>query len=503
MATASSPISERPAPQPQEKQESFFPTPNQFFALLAAYIAVQIITRSLVTEAAGIDEADQLVRGQQWSWGYGPQAPLYTWLMTFFLRTFGSSVFSLALLRELMLFGIYALTYLNARWFAHSHLCGLAAALALQFHPTIVWESQRELTHSIAASLMVLAMLLAFQRLRKEQLWPWVAFGICAGLATLSKYNAALVCGALLISALSLPSLRQRVLDWRMILALVVSILIVLPNALWAAQHTAEASGSMYKLGIHETMSWPSAVKTGLWVWFETALLHVLPLVALFAVLFCPAFFRAAWRTANDDAKCLCRVFLILNVVIVLSILIFKVTAFKDRWLQPLFIWLPILLVLLVKDSLAGRRLNILLGVGAAITVAMAAVIPGRLFFTEARGRRDVLNAPFRRLAADLAEPLRNADCVIVDGYWLAGNLNLRFPEKRIYSVDLNPPTTNVANCVLVWDATRRTNAPEALLHFANRQENGKGLSAPLFLEEKWKYHKSKTMRLGVLKVGP
>src|SRR5256885_16885763 len=94
---------------------TFLPSPKQFWFLVAAYFILHVITRTLVTEAAGIDEADQLLRGQQLNWGYGPQAPLYTWLMIFFLKMFGSSVFSLALLRELMLFGVYALTYLNAR----------------------------------------------------------------------------------------------------------------------------------------------------------------------------------------------------------------------------------------------------------------------------------------------------------------------------------------------------------------------------------------------------
>src|SRR5204863_5227139 len=116
-------------------------TPRQFVVLLAAYFLLQLITKSLVTQAVGIDEADQLVRGQTLSWGYGPQAPLYTWLMTFFLRTFGHSIFSLNLLRELMLFGICLLTYLNARSLTLSHLAGMVAAAALQFHPTIVWES--------------------------------------------------------------------------------------------------------------------------------------------------------------------------------------------------------------------------------------------------------------------------------------------------------------------------------------------------------------------------
>src|SRR5882757_1620613 len=96
-------------------EPSFLPTERQFFGFILLYFALLLVFRTLISETAGIDEADQLVVGQKLSWGYGPHAPLYTWLMILFLRVFGPSEFSLTLLRELLLFGIYVLTYFNAR----------------------------------------------------------------------------------------------------------------------------------------------------------------------------------------------------------------------------------------------------------------------------------------------------------------------------------------------------------------------------------------------------
>ena len=75
-----------------------------------------------------------------------------------------------------------------------------------------------------------------------------------------------------------------------------------------------------------------------------------------------------------------------------------------------------------------------LLGLSAAITIAMVAIIPGRLLFTESRGRRDVLNAPMKQFAGDLAGHVHDANCIVTDGYWLAGNLVLRFPNKPVYT---------------------------------------------------------------------
>src|SRR2546425_11911640 len=76
---------------------------KQFSVILLTYFSLHLITRTLVSETVGIDEADQLVLGQKWSWGYGPQPPLYTWLLMLFIKFFGPSVFSLTLLREALL----------------------------------------------------------------------------------------------------------------------------------------------------------------------------------------------------------------------------------------------------------------------------------------------------------------------------------------------------------------------------------------------------------------
>jgi len=494
---------------------SFVPSPRLFWFLLAAYFVVHVITRTLVTEAVGIDEADQLVRGQSLRWGYGPQAPLYTWLMTFFLHTFGSSVFSLALLRELMLFGIYALTYLNTRTLTNSHTCGVVAALILQFYPTFVWESQRELTHSIVASCMILLALLAFQGMGRGRWWVYAAFGFSGGLAILSKYNAAVVYAALLIAALTIPSLRSRVLDGRIGLALGTTILVVLPNASWALRHPTQASGSMYKFGIHETMPWLQAVKTGLWVWVETAGLHILPLIVLFAVLFWRPVFShfgspfslaapkpgaTAGRSLQiPEVSLLWRVFLILNVFVILTILGFKVTAFKDRWMQPLFVWLPILLVLGARPLLAGWRLQTIIFGGTILTLIMAIAVPGRLLLTEKRGRRDVLNAPFRSFARQLSAPINSADRVIAGDYWLAGNLVLWFPSKHVHSFDLDPPPPNPRNAVFIWDASRRQELPPAFTRLVSDLGGTNAAPRILYFEEKWKFHNSKVMRLGVI----
>jgi len=50
------------------------------------------------------------------------------------------------------------------------------------------------------------------------------------------------------------------------------------------------------------------------------------------------------------------------------------------------------------------------------------------------RPRRDILNAPFRKIAADLKTHAANADFILSGSYWVGGNLRLWFPDKHIFS---------------------------------------------------------------------
>src|SRR5262249_30446686 len=132
----------------------------------------------------------------------------------------------------------------------------------------------------------------------------------------------------------------------------------------------------------------------------------------------------------------------------------------------------------------------------ALVTLVIGVTASGRLYFTEQRGRRDVLNAPLRQLAAALKPREQGVDFIVTDAYWLAGNLRLRFPDKHVYCPDLAPPALNAARrCLVVWHRPHKPEPPVALVDFA-RKFAGEP-PPPVYVEELWKYHRAKTMRLG------
>jgi 4-amino-4-deoxy-L-arabinose transferase-like glycosyltransferase len=483
------------------QEPSFLPTRKQFFLLLAAYFLVHLVTRVLISETIALDEGDQVVVGQTLSWGYGPQPPLFTWLMRGFFGVFGLSIFPLALLRQLLLFGIYSLTYVNARRLTRSHAGGVATAVALQFYPTICWESERDLTHSIVAALMTLTLLLAFFRLESGRWRDYLAFGVCGGLAVLSKYNASLFYGALLLSALTLPELRGRVLDRRMAAALAVSVLVILPNALWALTHKDLAYASMYKFDIKQAMPWWPAVRLGLRLWSWQMLAHLAPVAAMLALIFWrPIFVEGKLRSASLEARFLGRIFAWLCVMVVVSIVVFKETGVKDRWLQPLFVATPLFLMVWLKDSLTPGRMKAILAVGPLVSVGVLTMIPGRILLTERLQKREILNSPFRQLAPKLAPLVAQADYIVSDDRWMAGNLRLWFNDKLAISPDLTNFFGVTGNtCLVVWEANRKPYPPPELLEFIHSFTGHDYQGPPQYIDEVWKYHRTNALRVGVV----
>lgn len=476
---------------------AWLPNQTQFFLLLLSYFALHTILRGLISETAGIDDCDQIVRAQFWSWGYGPQPPLYTWLLKISLSVFGYNILAVTAVKEVALFLIYLVTYASARLITGSHPCGVAAAVIIQFNPSIAWESHRELTHSILTSLFVLMTIYYFLKLEKQRWKDYLLFAFSVAMGTLSKYNYLIFVSALLLAGVTLKNARSRVLNQRMAVALIVATLLCAPHASWIWQHRELAFSSVHKFKMDEAPSWWAAMGKALPKWIIDLIAHVGPTLGLFGLVFAKGVFRC--KNPAVEGQVLWRSLLWILGVVTASILLFKVTGFRDRWLQPLFVWLPILLVLVYRDQITALRLRILFSLGVVIGLVVLLVAPGRVLLTERLKKNEILNTPYRQLAHGLKPMIGSAETIIASDYRIAGNLRLWFPDKFVASpefADLFP--RNNASCVVVWDTNAGILPAKSLLRFT---ESITGKSQPAeshVVSAVLKYHQSKTIQLGI-----
>lgn len=528
------------------------PTLGQLLALIAVYCAFHTLSRGLISETLGVDDAEQVLLAQRWDWGYGPQPPFYTWLTLAFCGVFGWSAFTMALLKNILLFVLYISSYFAARRITRSHVAGVVAAVGLQFMPSIAWEAERELTHSILASMMVMATLWVFLCLKRDRWGGYWLLGLCAGFGTISKYNYAVSFAALLLGALSLKEWRPLVLNRKMAVALLAGAAIVAPNAVWCVLNPGLASASVYKLQIAEASGLGTAIK-GLAAWGQTALEQAAPIAGVFLLLnagllmrrkrrqlliaggavalailslsfhagepfaagrFClralgwwvvlamldaVIFEKRAAEPPSEGERLLWRMFAAAGLLIGISVCAFSVTYSHNRWMQPIMIPAPVLMAAAWSGSLKGLRLKALLWLGAIISVGMCIGQPLRIVLTESLGKYEILNAPFRRLAADLKEPVSKAEYIYANERWLAGNLRVWFPEKGITIPEMTNLFKPPQDCMIIWEdsANPAENRDHCLAEA--RRSLGREFGGTEYYSERFKYYRgTNAMRLGV-----
>jgi 4-amino-4-deoxy-L-arabinose transferase-like glycosyltransferase len=439
-------------------------TSRGLLATAFAFFALNALTQGLVSGTADLDQAQQLVLSQALSLGYGTQPPLYTWIMHTLFRVTGPSIWTLYVFKVLLL------TLLVGGAIRVGQRLGLdgarlsLAVLGFALLPQIVWESQRDLTHSLLATVCAMWTLAVFLRLRERpEPIGYVHMGLCIGLGLLGKYNYAFFLAALVLVALSFPGTCRAALTKYSIISAVLALVIVLPHAIWVLNHHAVATASVEKLGLD------TAGGTGLLGLGNAAFQFAFPLLV-------------AWLAStrgrapdSDSARFLTRLLLVVAALLGLFVIVSGTTQIKDRWLQPLLFFLPFLVVL---TTLLRARLYA--GLAIALMLLVAISLPGRSLLADVTGSPQRPNLPYADLAEGLRARVGTPRWIVSDRELLAGNMRLAFPGARIdvvrdmaeFSRLERPADAKIA--VFVSDDPRRGGPPgELAMALAARDAGG------------------------------
>lgn len=440
-------------------------TPSRFLRLVALYFGVQIVLRLITSPTADLDESEQLIFTQVFQLGYGPQPPLYTWLQMVFFQVFGVSLFSMALMKNLLLFGAFYFTYDSARRITGEHRAGVTAALMLFMFPHIVWESQRDLTHTVLAATMAILTLNVFLALHERpRLWKYLLFGTCLGLGTLSNYNYAFLGLGLVCAGALCKPWRRTVLDVRMLAGLVVVAALVAPHLEWVFSHRDLVLVSVNKFDTQSNLTSLRAAWMGLSKLALSVLAVPAPALAVWMLVTWGKPGRTREKTAGARNLILTAIGMPVLGIAVLA-LVFHATHFKERWFEPLMIVAPVLFVAAFdawsKPLPTLRLMRIAMGVGALICVA----IPGRIWLAEPMRRHELLNAPFDKLTRSIAARSDQAGFAAAGNFWIAGNVRLRAPGLPVFCPGFIVPelARPSANCLVVWDASQSVAIPPEL----------------------------------------
>ncbi|MFQ5470924.1 MAG: glycosyltransferase family 39 protein [Gammaproteobacteria bacterium] len=479
-----------------------------FVASLFAYIAIHFCLRLVLSDTLELDEAAQLVIAQSFEWGYDTQPPLFTWLQLAVFKLFGISIFSLALLKFLLLAATYYFVYQCALFLIHDHRLALLSAFTLLLLPSIAWESLRDLTHSVlVTSMSAMTFYCVFRLIERGQTRYYVFLGLAVALGVLSKYSFAIVVMGLMFAALSSKTTRRLMADKRIVITVVISLAVLFPHVIWVKEHWQMIAGfvsDQAKLGFTENYLDSTVNGMGDLIVNVTAFLTPFWLVSI--LIFYQAIFARGAEKAQKSMMyiLLKRYFIGILIILIAMIVIAGSTRFQERWFQPILIMLPVYFFYRVAgtEHKPGR-----LKIYASVLVLFAiVVILGRvaqIYMAPEFERYTRLHLPSRALAKQIESLGFNNGTIIAGDSLTGGNLKLYFPESRMISVTTEvyfpPAKTDGGQCLLVWDATEQTEMPLVLERYLQRISLSTAAPDKHFIEAPLYLSDNHNQRLGLI----
>lgn len=406
--------------------------------LLAAYFILVFAVRLSLPDSLEFDESEQVLTAQWLAAGYGTQPPLYNWLQQIAFAVGGVSIATLAAFKNMMLFSIYLIYWYTARRIFQRQEFAIIATLGLLTIPQVVFESQRDLTHTVSvifsASLFLWAL---FATLTRPTIGTYLGLGIATACGLLSKYNFALLPAATFLAILFDTEGRKRLLDWRFLLSIVTAIILISPHMLWLWQNFEMASSN--------TIGKMRGEQEGVWLLqFGTGMLSIGiatigfsgATILVYLGVFGRRFIESLPAT-NRWIKFSEHLLLALLFLLVLIVITLGAENIKDRWLSPLLLILPLYLTMKLEASglIGGAGWRRVFRVALIIMVLVPSILYLRIETARWTGSHQKLNYPYHALVDTiLADTGKTPSLVIADNTWIGGNVRLHLQSVPVFS---------------------------------------------------------------------
>ena len=425
---------------------------GRLLGLFALYFAVNIVLRLALPHSLELDEGQQLFLAQGLALGYDSQPPFYNWLQYGAVQLLGNSLPALSILKNAMLFACYGLVAATAARIIRNPVLAVIAVLGMLTIPQIVFEAQRDLTHTVAVlfagCLFVYALVTTLQR---PTALHYALTGLAIGIGVIAKYNFVLLPFAGLVAVLLDPVFRRRLFDLRLALTAAIAIAIVMPHGLWFLDHLQTATGrTLGKLMQDGDSGRLVQIGDGLISLAQSLIAFSAATLGLFAIVFGRQW-RAAWRMESSWSRLIGHMFLVLVVLLVLLVVVGGASHIKARWLTPFFFLLPVYLAL--KIDLLDRPLGPAPKYFGRIVLFVMIVVPLALFLrvpaARLTGDYKKINVPYRPAIEAILSAGRHRPALIATGEeQMAGNLRLNAPD-----IPVTIPGSEIVRQPLAFDA--------------------------------------------------
>jgi lipopolysaccharide core galacturonosyltransferase RgtB len=394
-----------------------------------ALIVISSALRLALTDNLQPDEAELSLFAQSLRGGYSEQPPLYTWMLWAVFQITGTGLAGLTIVRAFLLIALSCLTYLVAHLVTPDRRLLVPLAFSSLMMPAYSWHAFTFLTHSVLLGVAVMATVYATIRvIFKGGAFDYALLGAAVGVGALAKYNFPLVVFAAVAAGATIPAVRPRLLNPRLLLTAAVAGLIVLPHLMWLADWWEDVFLLVRnKANRAELPPYWDGVWEGLCAG-AYSLAGCVALVVPLLVWLC----RGAHRIEPADVAVVwLGRFFVLHMVLVFG---FGATRFQDRWLLPLLLPLPVwYLARFAPNALGSGRIRLLNWTTAVLAIAILGGQVAQIVHADRLPGRFDVNLDYSRLAQELEAGGHGQATYISWDREILGNLLLFMPDAKLW----------------------------------------------------------------------
>ena len=333
--------------------------------IAAGWMLLWTIVPALSIGNIPIDVPENVIWGRHFAFGYDKNPYFGAWLTWGVMRFCPGDWVSYLLSQLSVGLALLAVWLLGLELFRDRFRAFVAAALllAISFFSQSATEFNDDV---IELALWAHLALFACRAIKRQRLADWIAAGLFAGLALMTKYLALAIFAPLGLLLFVTPEGRA---SWKkpgLYLAAALLLLLALPNLRWLAEHDFIALRYAFgRADLHETVRWSDHIVRPL---------HMLAAAAgrmLVPALLLALCFR---RSKEPAAAGFDRTFILLAALLPFTLsLFFSVVSggkFHDSWTTPYFVFAGLLLVTLHPPEPGPRRERVFLAALGGIALA-------------------------------------------------------------------------------------------------------------------------------------
>ncbi len=410
--------------------------PNAAILVLAGYFLLCIVLRMAASNSLEIDEAEQAFLSQFLRLGYGPQPPFYNWLQYGLSQAIGTSLATMTLLKNGLLFLCCLFYGLAARLVLADRRLSAIAMFGVLSMPPVFLLAQRDLSHTVAALFAVSLFLYGFLRtLTRPSLFSYLLTGIAVGIGVISKYNFVLIPVAAIVAILPERDLRARIFDWRILAAIAAAGVIATPHGMWVLQNLdAASSPTLNEMKERETEGRLLQAFHGVAALVSATIGGSFVTVLLLGI-FARGKIRLIWHAESQWTRIVGRMIAFSLVAVLLIVLGVAATHVREKWLVLYLVLLPLYLCLKIEAARIDPGQGFRLFAPLIVTIVLGAliIVSSRALVRPWFGDYSRLNIPYAAFAEAVAKMEgRKPAFVLTNDKQIAGNIRTHFDGATV-----------------------------------------------------------------------